>query len=463
MLLYSASHHSSDGPKALTLFLKSQGISAKSLDALHAFGITMSYKWSHTAIDNLANSQMQEVCNIVKTRPWFMSYDNVNIPFRTYAQRLDRQDHFDSGTAATVFVPSQSLPTPNLSFERLQLARAAGGRAPISIAKIFQLERDASPHIHKRHVWRVIKFLIDTPDFDFQTYPHRDDQIFTPPPPRRLLPCGPEYVTKQYMLHTRHIDESSFDGNDQLLSEWQWQLGLSDPAEQKITGTQRVIAVNGDQLTVNRLHGLIRMRAEDFNGSDRLDWLQPVFGWFHLQMTVANLLHKQYSGTAAGRGLMHAVALLSRKHLGTVQIKGPFYHHLHELILHVAEAHFRSCWKVIAGVPSIRDLHTRTPAELLQYAEALITQLASSNLFEDEGTKKDKERDEVFKQTVRWNRDVLQYIELHEAIQCGDIGWMEDLLPTLLMRFAGGGNGKYAIEVLELLQGLHCEWPSELW
>ncbi|KAH7917006.1 hypothetical protein BV22DRAFT_977203, partial [Leucogyrophana mollusca] len=42
----------------------------------------------------------------------------------------------------------------------------------------------------------------------------------------------------------------------------------------------------------------------------------------------------------------------------------------------------------------------------------------------------------------------------------GDVGRMEDLLPTLLLRFAGGGNSKYTIEVLELLQGLRREWPD---
>ena len=39
---------------------------------------------------------------------------------------------------------------------------------------------------------------------------------------------------------------------------------------------------------------------------------------------------------------------------------------------------------------------------------------------------------------------------------------MEDLLPTLLFRFMGGGNHKYATEILELLYKLDREWPKEL-
>ena len=44
---------------------------------------------------------------------------------------------------------------------------------------------------------------------------------------------------------------------------------------------------------------------------------------------------------------------------------------------------------------------------------------------------------------------------LDHTIKQGDVGLMEDMLPTLIFRFMGGGNSKYAIEVLELLQGLH--------
>jgi len=73
------------------------------------------------------------------------------------------------------------------------------------------------------------------------------------------------------------------------------------------------------------------------------------------------------------------------------------------------------------------------------------------------------EQDEVKHQTILWTRDVLHYIILDNAIKHGNVGVMEDMLPTLLFRFTGGHNSKYAIEVLELLQGLHKEWPASVW
>jgi hypothetical protein len=31
-----------------------------------------------------------------------------------------------------------------------------------------------------------------------------------------------------------------------------------------------------------------------------------------------------------------------------------------------------------------------------------------------------------------------------------------------LFRFIGGGNGKYTLEILEVMQGLYREWPKEV-
>ena len=58
--------------------------------------------------------------------------------------------------------------------------------------------------------------------------------------------------------------------------------------------------------------------------------------------------------------------------------------------------------------------------------------------------------------------DLLDYMLLDRAVSSGDIGLLEDLLPRLLFRYIGGGSSNYSIEILELLQGLHREWPTDL-
>lgn len=126
------------------------------------------------------------------------------------------------------------------------------------------------------------------------------------------------------MLGTVHIEEASYEGNNQLIMEWFKQLNLHTEDERKRTGLEHVIVWVGDQLTVERLRGLFKYRAQDHTSFDRLDWLVVVFGWFHLMMAFANSMHKQYLGTNAGRGLMHAFTLLEWKGLHTIQTHGPF-------------------------------------------------------------------------------------------------------------------------------------------
>lgn len=60
-------------------------------------------------------------------------------------------------------------------------------------------------------------------------------------------------------------------------------------------------------------------------------------------------------------------------------------------------------------------------------------------------------------------RDVIPFILLRAAVRTGDVGIMEDMIPLMLYRFIGGRNSNYAGEMLELLQGLHREWPPEVW
>ncbi|KAJ7841734.1 hypothetical protein B0H14DRAFT_3109343 [Mycena olivaceomarginata] len=209
------------------------------------------------------------------------------------------------------------------------------------------------------------------------------------------------------------------------------QLLLNAVDEQMCTAIQRVIAWIGDQLTIERLRGLWKYRHEDHNSFDRLDYMIPIF--------------RQYLGNSAAIGsLRQAFDVLKRKGLITQSTKGPFWHHLDEALHHISEAHFRASWNFVILLQTLIRKHASR--EAVNAVEAMSPQ----------------DRDEVYRQWTMFNMDVLPYLQLRQAIKTGDVGRIEDLIPTLLFRFSGGGNSKYAIEMLELLQGLHREWPEDL-
>jgi hypothetical protein len=138
----------------------------------------------------------------------------------------------------------------------------------------------------------------------------------------------------------------------------------------RVAGSLAELPWLGDQLTVGRLRRLWKYRHEDYNSYDRMDWMIPVFGWFHLIMALANSLHKQYPSTSANiGGLRQAFDVLNRKGLISQATKGPFWH---KAIKHISEAHFWACWLVVGNVKSLAELKALSPTQLRVMARNIL-------------------------------------------------------------------------------------------
>ena len=460
MLNFSRSHANSKLPKLLTIYFKSCGLATKAFDTLHALGITMCQKWAYDGIERLSACVRKALHNDIANYPWFGTHDNINIPFRVYEQRLSNQSHFDCGTAATIFVIKDpiAIRPSNHAFQQQQ---SVGAQDPITYKDVIKLEFSASTRIRACAVYKVLSFLTDAPAFSFETYDANYHDAFKPPTPVHQLPLGQDHMTCQYMLNTVHIEEASYEGNDKVLKEWWRQLGVDAPEKKKNMGENKLIVWAGDQLTVSRIRGLHRFRAEDLNSYDRLAFLKELPGWFHTQIALEHSFHSQYYGTQAGFRLVHAFNLLKRKGLHAPSMQGTFHHHLQEALLHIAEARFQDLWLVAGNVDKLEELRDHTPHELYALAESIVDNHASTAVLRAMEAKKSR-KDELLYQSTQMARDLLDYTHLDDAIKTGNVGSIQDMIPRLLFRFAGGKNRNYAIKMLELLQGLHKEWPDDL-
>ncbi|KAF7334750.1 hypothetical protein MSAN_02373500 [Mycena sanguinolenta] len=385
----------------------------------------------------------------------------MNVALRVFSQRLNNQSHFVSGCAYTVWILPQRAELPPDTNRILQAFRADNCLQVFDYSTVLYGTPEADARMEAFDVHYVLRLLLNSPDFC--DYNDRADPLFNPPPPVHQLQGGPENVIPGFILKTSTFEEASYEGTLNVMNDTFHQLLLNSTVEQKRTATHRVIAWMGDQLTVERLRGMWKYRHEDHNSFDRLDYMIPVFGWFHLVMACANSIHKQYLGTSAVVGsLRQAFDLLKRKGLITQSTKGPFWHHLDEAIHHISEAHFRASWLDIGKVENLADLKSKSPGKLRELAEKLVKKYASREALNEMENMLPADPDGVYQQWTMFNMDVLPYLHLREAIKSGDIGRIEDLLPTLLFRFAGSGSPKYTIELLELFQGLHREWPEVL-
>lgn len=143
--------------------------------------------------------------------------------------------------------------------------------------------------------------------------------------------------------------------------------------------------------------------------------------------------------------------------------KGPFYHDVKELLLHVLEVHIRVCWCLVSQNSNLSDLHNNTPKELKILAEKIVDEYASGRaMMVLNKDKDDVDYDEVKYQMTMMLCDILHYATLENAIKYGDTDVMFNMIPHLLFCFHGGSNPKYAIEMMEFLQSFHREWLEDV-
>ena len=463
MLAFSRSHDSCVITIAWSIYLKACGLSARAFDALHALGLTMSHRWACEAFVKIARAAKLNTQQAITNFPYFGSHDNVNIPMRVFSQRLHNQSHFINATAATIYIlPLEALLPPDIA-ERARAQRREGARNPFPLKDLYHSPaedaRRARVAAQARH--RILRFLLASPAF--ANYPHHDDPLLAGPPPVDLLPCGPDHIIHQHILETVEIDESTYDGTDALLHKvFPEALGHATQSDKERIGRTGLVPWVGDQLTVERIRGLGRIRHDAVNSWARMEWIEPNFGFFHAEMAYANSLHAQYFGTSTGIGLRKAFELLNRKGLIKADTKGIFWQNLDDALWHIGEGNFLALWMTVAKVDVLEDLAQRTPAELVALAAKIYDYHASRAAQQRMEDLPAQERDDVQCQMAMFSTDLLGYFDLRETIRIGDVGRIEDLLPVMLFRFLGGGNYKYATEILELLQKMKCEWPEDV-
>ncbi|KAG5640236.1 hypothetical protein DXG03_009734 [Asterophora parasitica] len=273
---YSRSPQRGRLAKLWAIYLKACGLSARAFDTIHYLGLTMSHKWTANAIRHLSDRAMDAARLAISRNPWNISHDNVNIPLRVFSRRLHNQSH----SAATVWIlPPIATLAPDAN-RRLQLHRAEHADTVFDYKDVLYGNHDALTRLDASYAHHVLTTLTGSPEFE--NYAYLDSLLFAPPPPVDKIPGGPQNTTKQFILGTCDIEEASYDGTLKVMAEFFRQLELDSDEEQRRTGTERVIVSMGDQLTVERLRGLWRYRHEDHNSFDRLDYMIPIFGWFHL-------------------------------------------------------------------------------------------------------------------------------------------------------------------------------------
>ncbi|KAG8729896.1 hypothetical protein FRC10_003318, partial [Ceratobasidium sp. 414] len=294
---------------------------------------------------------------------------------------------------------------------------------------------------------------------------HLHDEL-RPPAPLHTMPWGEEHKTCYHMLGTVPIDESSIGGNLQVINEITRQTDLDSDADKKSLGMGvRTIPVVGDQMTASRLRTLRTLRSRDPNGFERLSWIVVVPGWFHILLNLGMTTFDSHRGSDQTMTFYKDLSLLGRSGLNmNMRQKRPDFFTNDEFLRHKLFALIRSLWMHYSGTNTVEELvgwvKSCSAAQLTETARQIYSERVSSSALEQLAS--EPEPDEVLRNTIFQSRDLLQYYSVRRGIQTGNVGWLEDLLPNLIIYFRGRENHNYAQELAEAMQWMRHEASPEM-
>ncbi|KAF9518369.1 hypothetical protein BS47DRAFT_1420389 [Hydnum rufescens UP504] len=398
-----------------SIYLWSCGTPRAVVDILAKFGLSLSFFSIRECLDNLSKACLASTINAVR-RPgvaFGMGYDNLNISTSTHAEQyLHARPKIENLTMHTIYIMK------NATFVEMQASPmdVHAQRAPLLTLSDLSPKPLVIARINHQFNVQIIQILLEHPAFN-HLGPDDKAAIAQYKDVRRPMVHS---RTEEFPLPVAEIDESTTEGNHQNL--------------------------------------------EDMRLGDLTPYLQgtPFVGmpdYFHVMNWLLMILSVYRGSTIDDGSLATYINLLGLNRLGSAK---PDHHLLERLVLQVYKGHILAAWVQISGFHAIEEFAASKPDRnlLSQLGERIAHRYIGAPSKTAFRTSADDPTttDEIFRQCVLFNRDAAIYLELKNAIQLGDFGRVEDLIPTMICIFCGGGSPNYANELLHLLQNLKYSW-----
>ncbi|KAF9980256.1 hypothetical protein BGZ65_005350 [Modicella reniformis] len=433
ILVYLRSRNSNYLQTIMGLYLHSSGTESEVIDVLSHAGISVSTSSILRALKQLTKDALDRVKEVVRTRAWLLVYDNINLAKRKYNQRIGNEDSFENGTTATIIVNERlhSIKKVRHQYDRLRIEDIIPDRDD------------------EKHFLSVCRFhLVDVLKRRRMAFKNCSIKI----PAKHILPAA---KTQMHPLPSMHIDQSSVEGNLQILYHvMKHQLKL----EPEWFEDDTAVLVVGDHMTVSRLRSIMELREQDIPHFENMEWVVPVMQLFHLQMAFSNLIIRHYHGSVKTPGsIAYNVAMLNRKHILGDK---PDFHAARELIQHTFDAMVITAWEDVLGTADLDALMRGKTDREINSLITLHVDTLCDRYFTDAGFR--SQNGIASTNAALFMRDTVLFIELKAAIKVGDIGRIEEVLKSLAVLFQAAQTKNYAIELLRITCDLKHSWPQSM-
>ena len=440
-------------------YLHASHTSERVLSTLNHNGISISRSSILYAIPSLSQGVAQELLDVMKGTGGSVAFDNYNLDFKkaedTLAARR-RQENITTATAHAFNHPKEWL---NQRKEVADLRRSPRWVKP-SVKLLLQSPKDTKgvsrdDRLQRAMIWHIIGALIETvPEFKYLKSQHGS----TPGEVDQL----PLRKDKQYPLKAMERDESTLEGVIGVMDEIDQQCGWAD----EVDGENQIRIFDGDLATVERANGARTHRQTQQGVTNLRKSLEHFIirpGFFHLKMCAAFSLFRTYLEKKDTRKHDHSlfgiVRILKPDDSNKIATK-PTFRLLHEAYNQVMLATFGDCWRLEVPNGDLVTFAATHPSlsDIQEIAVTIFTKYVATTM----KTGGYDGEDAVFYNQRFLHRDLLLYEELSHAMNTGDIGRIEDVLPCWIFMWRGTGQVKYAKEIHLFLTDLKYNYPPDV-
>lgn len=293
-----------------------------------------------------------------------------------------------------------------------------------------------------------------------------------------LIEGIPPYSFDETPLRAMNLNPASTGGNIEIVLNSLRQLGFGDPEQGLRDVGNRVQLIHGDLGTYEHLLSAIKQRSPEATRLDRLQFVVPIPGLFHLKMAAADaiwrifvLCTKSTRRNPDETSFIEFLRILRPLETGKLSTK-PTFRQQHEIIGDVGRTLRLDVWRVdiikrFSG--RFEDLEAYaasnpTIAELEVIARMLVEQYTAGggvDLYAMEFDDPDN-FDEQHRNIMLLHQLLLLYEELSKSMNDGDIGRIESVLVAFIPVFRATGKHKYSSRMLHFYHQLYFIYPEDL-
>jgi len=423
------------------------------MNSLNALGLTASYTTVYKALRALTQDRMRTIQQLAQTMPIIILSDNLNWIDGVHHQLLNNPSIVRNTTTVTIVIGKELGDDLHGPVEQPHIRHLlTGGNDNNHSEEGDDGNEDAFCPVARLYLFDVLQKSHE---------PYRMFVTAFKIPDGTLLGSTP---TLAFEIGLLDIDQSTVSGNIQVIEHVQELLDL--PKEFFET---RKLGLVGDLLTISRFHSAKQRRASEIDSlpSDRWEWAVPIFGLFHLQMTVVKVILRTHYGSHDTPGsLAYNISLLGRKRIDP-NVK--FYHDAKELLISSFYAMVRRIWLVMMGKTDstsglgegLEEMRRDLGDDGSQVQERLI--IMAKAIYDTYFVRHSVLLDTLCPADVNaalFIRDMVVYLELCAAIKHGDIKRLQAILKPLTIMMSAGGSPHYALELLRMHYGVRYAWTK---